>query len=338
MKTLFFSKKPALLKRLPAFAGKSAKAFEARAMEELASLLPSLANAGISYIDVRGMAGKELGKVLSLISDHPEACFGLFDPAGAIEDVGSVFHAGAVDYLGKGMSPSSLTAKRRTAIEAYAQRCDIGQGDGEEAGNEIQPGSVDVWADVVPGQVYRFAFLYIDVDDAEEMKKRYEPNNLTAAMNTFRGYIEGIAREHGGRLWMWSRFGGLVLFPLRDNRSLAPVCALRILLSSIFYDIEESPLPGRLSFHMALSVGETVYRENDTGRIVSDAINSIFHLGQRCAKPGQFLCSAEAYDLVPQPLRSFFVPSGTFEGRRVLRMLRPSPFLGAREDGGACRS
>jgi class 3 adenylate cyclase len=332
MKTLFFSKKPALLKRLPAFTGKSGKVFEARALEDLTPLLPSLADAEISYIDVRGMTERELGKVLSLISDHPEACFGVFDPAGAVKDVASVFHAGAVDYLGKGMSPSALTAKRRSVIEAYAERCDIGQGDADEAESEVQPGSADAWADVVPGQAYRFAIMYVDVDDSEEMKKRYEPNNLAAAMNTFRSYIEGIAKEHGGRLWMWSRFGGLVLFPLRDNRSLAPVCGLRILLSSIFYDVEESPLPGRLSFHMALSVGETVYRENDTGRIVSDAINSIFHLGQRYTKPGQFLCSAEAYDLVPQALRSIFVPVGTFEGRRILRMLRPSPFLGLRED------
>jgi hypothetical protein len=338
MKILFFSKKPALLKRLPAFTGKAAKVFEAHALDELTSLLPSLANACISYIDVRGMTERERGKILSLITDHPELCFGIFDPTGVVTDVGSVFHAGAVDYLGKGMAPSALTAKRRAAIEAYAERCDIGQGTVGEAGTEAQPGSVDAWADVVPGHVHRFAFLYIDVDDAEEMKKRYEPNNLTAAMQTFRGYIEGIAQEHGGRLWMWSRFGGLVLFPLRDNHTLAPVCGLRILLSSIFYDVEESPLPGRLSFHMALSIGETVYRENDTGRIVSDALNSIFHLGQRYTKPGQFLCSAEACDLAPPVLRSYFVPAGTFEGRRVLRMLRPSPFLEVREDGGACRS
>jgi hypothetical protein len=114
------------------------------------------------------------------------------------------------------------------------------------------------------------------------------------------------------------------------------VCGLRILLSSIFYDVEESLLPGRLSFRMALSLGATVYHEHDTGRIVSDAINSIFHLGQRFTPPGQFLLTAEAYDLVPPALREFFLPSGTFEGRRILRMLRPSSSLGALQNGGAC--
>jgi hypothetical protein len=129
---------------------------------------------------------------------------------------------------------------------------------------------------------------------------------------------------------MWGRFGGLALFPLHDTICTAPLCGLRILLSCVFYDVEESLLPGRLSFHMALSVGTTVYQKGDTGRIVSDGVNSIFHLGRKYAEPGSFLLTAEASELAPQALRDYLVPAGSFENRRILRMLRPLPSRPAR--------
>ncbi|MFI5369298.1 MAG: hypothetical protein ACHQ1F_09835, partial [Spirochaetia bacterium] len=118
---------------------------------------------------------------------------------------------------------------------------------------------------------------------------------------------------------------GLALFPLTAAASAAPVCGLRILLSRVFYDIDESLLPGSLSFHMALSVGVTVYQKGDTGRIVSDGVNSIFHLGRKYTQPGQFLMTADACELAPPDLRAHLVPAGSFEGRRVMRMLRPLP-------------
>jgi class 3 adenylate cyclase len=339
MRTVFFSKKPQLLLRLPAFAAKGARALEAEPLDELRSSLPRLAGAALVYLDVRGLTERERSKALASLAGQPGVAFGVYDPTGLMKDPAAAFHAGAVDYLGKGVPLEALGAKRRAAIDAYAERLGVGQpeADEEEAEEEASSTAADAWADVTPGREHRFALLYVEVDGSEEMKKRYEPENLSAAMNTFRAYIEGIARPHGGRLWMWSRFGGLVLFPLGDGRCQAAVCCLKIMLSSILYDMEESPLPGRLCFRLALSVGHTVYREGDTGRIVSDAINSIFHLGQRCAKPGQCVCTAEAVDLAPPQLRPLFVPSGQFEGKRVLRMLRPSPFAAAREDGGAWR-
>jgi hypothetical protein len=130
---------------------------------------------------------------------------------------------------------------------------------------------------------------------------------------------------------MWSSFGGLVLFPLREPDFPAPFCGLRILLSRVFFDAEESPLPGRLSFRMALSIGSTVYDARDTGRIVSDGVNSIFHLGRRFARPGQFVMTADAAAMTPEQLRPFLTPAGTFDGKRILRMLQPAPSAGNRE-------
>ncbi|MGA2975582.1 MAG: hypothetical protein ABSF77_09765 [Spirochaetia bacterium] len=346
MKTQFFSDFAGAFSRQSGFKARRVRNIEIQPLADLRRSLASLSDMPLVYVDLRGLSDRERKRIMTIISAHPEVRFGVFDPGGSIKDTAGVFHAGAVDYLGKGMSVSALTAKRRAAVLAYARRGGIEQqapalpNSASDArpgpAPAAQPAQADGWAEVVPGREHRFSFLLVEVDDSEELKKRHEPDNLAAAMETFRGFIESIVTQHGGRLWMWSRFGGLILFPLNDERFLAPVCGLRILLSSIFYDVEESLLPGRLSFRMALSLGATVYHEHDTGRIVSDAINSIFHLGQRFTPPGQFLLTAEAYDLVPPALREFFLPSGTFEGRRILRMLRPSSSLGALQNGGAC--
>jgi class 3 adenylate cyclase len=333
MKTLVFTARAAGLKRHAGFKGRAAADLEFRPLSEFRKSLASLEEEPVVYVDIRGLTAKERVKLLGLVSANQSVRVGIIDPAGSVKDVAALFHAGVVDYVGKALVASGIPAQRRTAAAAFAGDVESEAEKEQEPAAEMDAGGG--WADVQPGKEYTFAFLLVEVDDAEELKKRHEPDNLATAMETFREFVSRIAGQHGGRLWMWSRFGGLVLFPLRAEASQAALCGVRIMLSSILYDVEESLLPGRISFRMALSHGATVYHDSDTGRIVSDAINSIFHLGRRFAQAGQFVLSSEALDLVPQPLRAFCLPAGTFEGRRIVRMLRPSSSLGAREAGGA---
>ena len=150
-------------------------------------------------------------------------------------------------------------------------------------------------------------------------------------METFRAFIERMVTQHGGRLWTWAGFGGLILFPLRshpdDDESAAGasplLCMLRVALARILYDVEESPLPAILSFRMALSTGSMVYRERDTGAVIAESLNAIFHLGQKYTGPGQFFLTEDALGLAPERLRSTCVPVGSFEGRRIHRMVIP---------------
>ena len=333
MKTPVFTARMAELQRNAGFKGRTAADLDLRPLADFRKQLASMEDEPVVYVDIRGLTGKERTKLLALISANQSVRVGIIDPAGSVKDVAALFHAGVVDYIGKALISSGIPAERRAAAAAFAGDEEREQGD--EPGTAGRQGSTDIWAEVQPGREYTFAFLFVEVDDAEELKKRHEPDNLAAAMDTFREFVSRIAGQHGGRLWMWSRFGGLILFPLKAESCQAAFCGVRILLSSIFYDVEESLLPGRISFRMALSHGATVYQDSDTGRIVSDAINTIFHLGRRFAKAGQFVLSSEALDLVPQPLRAFCVPAGAFEGRRILRMLRPSSTLVVSEASGA---
>jgi class 3 adenylate cyclase len=332
MKSVVFTDSPRKILGLPYFRALGTQDLETRPRGELKKAMPSLEMFPLVYVDVGGMTEAERARLVSTISANPRVRFCILDPAGTIPDVAALFHAGAVDYLGKRTVSVKPSAKRRTSLQSFARR--LGKGFSESAPAPVLDLSAqaDGWAEIEPGKEHAFAFLFIEVDDAEELKKRHEPENLAAAMATFREFIEYVSTQYGGRTWMWSRFGGLVLFPLHERAPFAALCGLRILLSSIFYDCEQSILPGRLSFRMALSVGTTVYHQVDTGKIISDAVNSIFHLGRRYTQPAQFVLTSDAFDLVPQALREYFLPAGTFEGRRIHRMLRPS--VGVREAGG----
>lgn len=336
MKAVVFTDAPRKVQGLRYFAGRGSPDVETRPLKDLKKALPGLEMAPLVYLDVRGLPEKEKARLLGLVSSNPRIRFCILDPTGGIEDVALVFHSGAVDYIGKRMVSKAPATRRRNSPLEYARR--IGAVNHAPALLEMPDArteSRDGWADITPGKEHWFAFLCIEVDDADKLKKLHEPENIAGAMATFREFIERTVKHHGGRLWMWSRFGGLALFPLHERTFMAPMCGVRILLSSVFYDHEESLLPGRLSFRMALSVGTTAYREGDTGKIVSDAVNSIFHLGRKFTGPGQFVVTSEAYDLVPPQLRGYFLPAGSYEGRRILRMLRPTPATGVRQAGPA---
>jgi class 3 adenylate cyclase len=291
------------------------------------------------YADVSGLSDVERARAIGLLAKSGGLLFGLIDPAGKVSDVASLFHAGAVDYIGKEFRRTGLQAKRLERVLAFAG---AGRSRAQTPKPEQSPSAADGWAGVVTGKENPFAFLLVEADGAEEMKRRYGQENLSHALETFRAFIERLVAQHEGRIWMWTGFGGLALFPLRPAEAHARyepsggsspvVCGLRIALSRIFFDVEESPLPSPLSFRMALSTGTTIYREKDTGGIVSDSLNSIFHLGRKFAGPGQFLLTETALDLAPQRLRSACLPAGSFEGRRILKMAMPSHPASRREE------
>lgn len=297
---------------------------------DLPAMITTLQSGTLVYLELAGLGPAQRQEVLATIPENPELLFGVLDPAGVVADVASLFHAGAVDYLGRKMAGGRLNAKRIAHVLTFADGGIVNEDAGvvvspEPRGAAAVEAPAEGWQRIVPGREYQFAILFVEVDGSDELKKRHEPDNLTGAMETFRSYVERMASQHGGRTWMWSQFGGLVLFPLKNGSSSAPVCGLRLLLSRIFYDVEESPLPGYISFHMALSTGTTVYRLRDTGEIISDSLNSVFHLGKKYTRPGQFFISAKAIDLVPQKLKDLCVPVGTFEGRKIFRLLPPRP-------------
>jgi hypothetical protein len=288
-------------------------------LNALARTLPTLGKGSLVYIDLAGLVPREQARRLAAVSEHQDLLFGIMDSSGSVTDPAALFRIGAVDYIGRQLAKSGLSARRVRDILVYARSIHKNV-DGAASG---AVSTLRSWSEIIEGQEYPFYFLFFEADGAEEMKKRYGHENLARAMDTFRTFIERGVMPYGGKVWMWSGFGGIVLFPSSDGNIAPFVSAFRLMLWKPFYDVEESPLPNYLSFRLALSTGTMAYREKKTGGIVCDALNSVFHLGQRFTAPGQFAITADVFRATPDYLREFCVPVGAFEGRKVYRVRAP---------------
>ena len=282
----------------------------------------------LCYLDISGMEQAKLAGSLRTLRRKENLLYGIIDTGGKIKDVASLFHEGAVDYLNRATLEGGVGMSRLKTVLEYAQSVHptvlasaAASTDAQRRAPYILSGND--WSAVVPGGEYTFAMMFIELDDKDQMEKSYGAKNLSLAISSFRSYVEGFVKRFGGKLWMWFSFGGIFLFPFDAKSCPALTCGFRLMLFRHLYDIEGSHFPNFLSFRVVLQLGNVPYTDQDTGHIVSDSLNSIFHLGQQFVQPGNFCVTEEAVRFGNPALRGFFVSAGTFEGRQILRMRRP---------------
>lgn len=291
----------------------------------LAEIVPSLGPADLLYLDLSAFPAAEARARLKQLLGRGDLYVGVIDPKGTVKDVPSLFHDGAVDYVDSDAWKSGLTPRRLTRAATYARslkRYPESVGPAAPAARPCQPSGAD-WSRIREGEEYTFSLLFIELDGAEGLELRFGAANLAEALASFRAYVERSVTPFGGRTWIWSRFGGIVLFPFDGRREQAAPCGLSMILYKYLYDIEESRFPHFVSWRMAAHLGEVVWRERATGTLVSETLNSVFHLGQQFVPVGQFHVTEAVRELAGEPMCRFFVPAGQFEGRRIWRMRRP---------------
>jgi hypothetical protein len=295
---------------------------------ELPRVLKKLDAPTLCYLDVAELGEARLRACLRSIARKENVVYGLIDPGGKIKDVARAFHEGAVDYLGRAALAGGVGVQRLRRVLSFVQGVnpDLLDEAAAKARGVLQasylPSGSD-WQEVVAGREYTFCFMFIELDGKEDMEKKYGVANLSIALASFRNYIEDFVRPFGGRIWIWLSFGGVILFPFDAKTCPALTCGFRLMLSKHLYDVEGSHFPTFLSFRLVLLVGNTVYSEENTGHIVSDTLNGLFHLGQQYARAGNFYITEEVLHFGHPGLRAYFNSAGTFEGRKVLRMRRP---------------
>jgi hypothetical protein len=278
------------------------------------------------YLDLNGLEGKKMEAHLRLLAKNDHVYYGLLDPAGKIKDVAALFQQGASDYAGKSVLQEGITARRMNRVFRYLQEYPQAsrlRREGEITAQAAWGESDQDWENIVAGQEYLFTFMFVELDGKEEMVKNYGRDNLDIALNSFRSFIERGVKPFGGRIWIWSHFGGIVLFPFNRNRRSPIECAYRLVLFKHFYDIEESLFPHFISFRIAMHLGRTIYDIRNTGHIVSEPLNSVFHLGQQFASRGNTFVSEDILPIIPTAFKSYFLDAGVFEGRKIFRMRRP---------------
>jgi len=297
---------------------------EAIAAARLAEVLPTLGPGDLVYLDLSAFPASQVRAQLRRLLAREDLFVGVIDPKGTVKDVPSLFHDGAVDYLGGDAGEAGPAPRRLLSVIAYARSLSRYPAGTETEGAVARPSrpSGRDWSGLVEGEEYTFSLLFIELDGVESLEGRFGAANLTEALASFREHIERSTAPFGGRCWIWSQFGGIVLFPFDGRSEQAASCGLRLTLHKYLYDVEESRFPHFVSYRLAAHLGEIAWREHDTGTLVSEALNSVFHLGQQFAPAGTCCVTDDVHRLAPEALRGFFVPAGEFEGRRIWRMRR----------------
>lgn len=285
----------------------------------------------IAYVDLGGLDAAAARKAIQAIRKRcQESAWGVVDPEGSIEDVASLFHDGAADYIGKTLAADGVTKARVKAALAFHSCCRPGAECADEpvevgasADDGDYTGKFPGWKALKAGKVYPFYFLFASVGGQTNLKTRLGEAGYATLRDRVRALLSQTLLEADAMLWMETDSSGLYLLPPSRASAEAAVRSLtRLLLSTPLVAYEKLGLPISVEFTFAMHRGKTEYAPpGKTGTIVSDAVNFIFHLGAKRAASACLSSSAEAA-AIPAQLADLYVADGVFEGRKLVRSRR----------------
>jgi hypothetical protein len=281
--------------------------------------------ATLIYVDPGG-AAIHLETMLSLASKNNNVLLGVIDPKSKVKNVMDLIHRGVVDYISAKEIPRELVPRRFKKTINFIKKFRIEStllSRAKQLREANGSGYIPVlhgWKDIKPGHEYTFSIMFIEMDEREEMENRYGMRNLSKALAVFRAYIDKNVVSFGGKIWLWSHFGGVALFPFNANECNSILCGFRIFMGKHLHDAEESHFPNFISFRLALHLGNLFYQETNKGEVISDSLNTVFHLGQKYAEPGHFYMTEDIFKYGPSGLKPFFRETNSYENRMIYRM------------------
>ena len=294
-------------------------------LSELRKTIKNTQSGALLYIDVTNLEESERGKTLKFLSRLKDYHYGIIDPRGAIHDIAEQFHNGACDYIGKGLFKEGIAQSRlKKVIELVTSDTAAGVTSEEDVSTTKYILSGNSWDDIKSGNEYTFCFMFIELDNQKELVKKFGAAHIDSFLKSFHDLIERIVSPINGRIWMPLDFGALTLIPFDGKKCDAILTSFRFIMARKVISIEEYDSKTLLSYRIALHLGNTIYKSRgETGTIISDSINSVFHLGQKFTEPGNFYLTKELSPFIPHGLKKWFVPVGKYEGRDIIRMILP---------------
>ncbi|MDR2943289.1 MAG: hypothetical protein LBV17_11930 [Treponema sp.] len=295
-------------------------------------------NGDISYIDVSGFSDAELKKTLAQLK---KICcnthWGIIDPKGSVKDIAELFFEGACDYLGPGLlkSPKGVDAKHfKSASQWRKVTPSAGPAGGYEnaavpsAGAGFLKSGIKLpaasafpgWKKMETGKNMPFYLLYCSLQGKTALDSRLNDKTLNNIHKNFLSLLSIYMEAGDGLLWMNTGRDCLFLFPPRAKSAEAAIKAcVGMIVSAPLFVLETFGISIPANFIFAMHYGTITYKPpGKTGTIVSDAVNSIFHLGAKKSEPGRLTISGELPDVsIPPSLQDLFVPAGEYEGRKI---------------------
>jgi hypothetical protein len=292
-------------------------------------------SADISYIDVSGFSDAELKKTLTQIKKIcRDTHWGIIDPKGSVKDIAALFFEGACDYLGPGLLKGSkaIDSKRFKEVLQRSKVTTAAASDDEAAKPSAGAGFLKSgiklpaanafpgWKKIETGKVMPFYLLYCSLQGKTALDSRLDDKTIANIHKRFLSLLSGYMQEGDGLLWMNTGRDCLFIFPPRAKCAEAAIKAcISIIVSAPLFVLETFGISIPSNFVFAMHYGTVTYKPpGKTGTIVSDAVNSIFHLGAKKSEPGRLTISGELPDVsIPASLQDLFVPAGEYEGRKI---------------------
>ncbi|MBT3273601.1 MAG: hypothetical protein HN368_10620 [Spirochaetales bacterium] len=277
------------------------------------------------YLDSSDFSEKDILKAVRSCRNSGNKRIGIIDQATVYKDPARLFHEGAADYIGKLAIQTNLTSQR---IRGAINYCDFPE----------EPPAINIkkeisrdwklsgksWKNIKSGQEYTFCFMFVEIDLLDEWRKKSGRAHLDEVKAQFQKHIQQVCARIDGKLWMWMDLGGLILFPF-DGKSCNPILnGLELVVNRTIISAEEFNFHTVIKYRIALHIGNTVYKtRGNTGTIVSDTVNFLFHLGHQFAKAGNFYLTEPVCEFIPKGFEDCFVSAGSFEEMPISRMRLP---------------
>ncbi len=296
------------------------------------------------YVDVSHLEGEELVAFARKLARVASCPFGLLHASDGPADPSRLFFAGASDYIGASALELGITTKRMDEVMRFIERREVEHREALEAsasaaataatavdtlGDAAAPDSSRYilsgsdWDGIESSHEYTFWLLLAELDDISRYANHTSGTYTEELVAAFRKRMTDAVDQYQGRVWIWKKTGGLLLFPFDGSTCNPIVPMMRLVLNRAIADVEHYGLKFESSFRLALHLGNTVFEsEGRTGGIISETVNFIFHLGQRYLEPGDVAVTGEAFSFLPSTLKPYFERSASFEGHRIARLRR----------------
>ncbi|MBI9102182.1 MAG: hypothetical protein JEY99_07195 [Spirochaetales bacterium] len=288
------------------------------------------------YLETEAFCTAEIKKECRFLLKKDGVSIGILDTKNKIEDPASLFHMGVSDYLGKKICSEPVQGKRIKQLLEFSKKDstptspipineDQTKAPTGKSEDQISPRAQLVpdgdWSKLKKGSSYIFCFMFIELDLTTDWKKKAGPTHLKKVKTAFQNYVQNAVNPINGKIWMWNEYGGLVLFPYVDGPCAMVLESTKLMVNRAMASCEKFHFKTSISYRIGLHIGETVYQEKgNTGTIISDTVNFIFHLGQKFARPGNLYITKPVYELTYKGLKDLFLEDSDFEGRKIYRM------------------
>ncbi len=271
----------------------------------------------VMYIDFGSLPKKAAQELVSSLGASRSVHWAVLDRSRSWSDPAALFHAGAIDYLGPEAAEGTVNPARLALIESFIERSDSRVIKSRKAHRQA---TLPPWDCLVEGKAYDMLILYLGIWDADGMRVRLGENRFTRFKSSVLNLAASLIQEHGGILWITDDRSCLALFPPEALNGLFTSCMSTLagmrLISYEQFRLEQEV--GWLSFCFQ-TASVPWQKPGQTGKIISDALNYIYHLGRKFLRPCVIdLVDDTITELAPR-LAALLKDAGSFESRPVHR-------------------